>query len=106
MVNESQTIKSELIELITERGGDADDTSTTADALHRTWIDVKNAFVGDNAESTLENVTFGEKAAIDAYQNALDSGDFCSQSKAVVSGQLGKLKSSYSRFESLERRTN
>lgn len=106
MVSESQTMKSELIGLITERGGDVDDTSTTAGALHRTWIDVKNAFTGDNAESTLENVTFGEKAAIDAYQDALDSGDLCSQSTSVVSEQLGKLKSSYNKFESLERKTN
>jgi uncharacterized protein (TIGR02284 family) len=103
MVRESQTIKSELIGLITERGGNPDDSSTTAGALHRTWIDIKNSFGGDHAESTLENVVFGERAAIDAYQDALDSGNLCPQSTAVVQDQLGKLKSSYGKFESLER---
>lgn len=105
MVSESQTMKSELIGLITERGGNPDDSSTTAGALHRTWIDIKNSFGGDHAESTLENVAFGEKAAIDSYQDALDSGNLCPQSTAVVADQLAKLKISYSKFETLEKTT-
>lgn len=106
MVKESQTMKSDLISLITERGGEADDTSTTAGALHRTWIDLKNSFTGDNAESTLENVVFGEKAAIDSYQEALQSGDLCSQSTVVVADQLEQLKSSYNKFDRLEKSTD
>lgn len=106
MVRESQTMRSELIGLITERGGNPDDSSTTAGALHRTWIDIKNSFGGDHAESTLENVVFGEKAAIDAYQDALDSGNLCPQSTVTVADQLGKLQSSYGKFENLEASTN
>jgi len=105
MVHESQTMKSELIGLITARGGNPDDSSTTAGALHRTWIDIKNSFGGDHAESTLENVAFGEKAAVDAYENALQSGDLCPQSTVVVSDQLSKLRNSYAKFESLEKTT-
>ncbi|REC56246.1 hypothetical protein DRF62_04055 [Chryseobacterium piscium] len=103
MVRESQTMKSELVELISEKGGEVDDSSTTAGALHRTWIDVKNAFGGENAESTLENVVFGENAAIDAYEEALEDGNLCPQSTAIVSGQLEKLKSSYAKFETLNK---
>ncbi|MCY0976935.1 PA2169 family four-helix-bundle protein [Chryseobacterium wangxinyae] len=103
MVRESQSMKTDLITLITEKGGKADDTSTTAGAIHRTWIDLKNSFTGDNAESTLENVVFGEKAAINSYQEALQSGDLCSESTFVVADQLEQLKSSYSKFDRLER---
>ncbi|MDQ0594382.1 uncharacterized protein (TIGR02284 family) [Chryseobacterium ginsenosidimutans] len=106
MVRESQNMKSELIRLITERGGNPDDSTTTAGALHRTWIDIKNSFTGDHAESTLENVVFGEKAAIDAYQEALQKGNLCPQSTVVVADQLEHLKSSYSKFENLERNTD
>ncbi|WP_228423888.1 PA2169 family four-helix-bundle protein [Chryseobacterium carnipullorum] len=105
MVRESQTMKSDLMGLINERGGNPDDSSTTAGALHRTWIDIKNSFGGDHAESTLENVVFGEKAAIDAYQEALQSGDLCPQSTVVVADQLVKLRASYAKFETLERIT-
>lgn len=103
MVRESQTMKSELVELISEKGGEVDDSSTTAGALHRTWIDVKNAFGGENAESTLENVVFGENAAIDTYEEALEDGNLCPQSTAIVSGQLEKLKSSYAKFQTLNK---
>lgn len=102
MVAQSQIMKTELISLITERGGDADNTTTTAGALHRAWIDVKNTFSSDKAESTLENVVFGEKAAIDSYEEALDSGKLCPESSKVILDQLHHLKASYSKFENLE----
>lgn len=104
MVDQSQKMKLELKSLISERSGDIDDSSTVAGALHRTWIDVKNAFSGDHAESTLENVTFGESAAIEAYEKALDSGDLCPESSRVVQDQLHSLKSSYEKFRNLENR--
>ncbi|MCU7616307.1 PA2169 family four-helix-bundle protein [Chryseobacterium sp. PBS4-4] len=106
MVKESQEMKSELIGLITERGGEPDDTSSAAGAIHRTWIDVKNAFTGDNPEATLENVVFGEKSAIAAYQEALQSDKLCPQSTVVVADQLEQLKSSYSKFQTLEKITD
>ena len=104
MVDQSQKMRLELKSLISERNGDADDSTTVAGGLHRTWIDVKNAFSSDNAESTLENVTFGENAAIEAYQKALDSGDLCPESSRVVQAQLHSLKASYEKFKNLENR--
>ncbi|HEX7870349.1 MAG TPA: DUF2383 domain-containing protein, partial [Chryseobacterium sp.] len=47
MVAQSQVMKSELLNLITERGGEPDNTGSTAGAIHRGWIDVKNSFSGD-----------------------------------------------------------
>lgn len=104
MVDQSQKMRLELKSLISERNGDADDSTTVAGGLHRTWIDVKNAFSSDNAESTLENVTFGENAAIEAYEKALDSGDLCPESSRVVQDQLHSLKASYEKFKNLENR--
>lgn len=106
MVSQSQTMKSELNNLILERGGEPDNTGSTAGAIHRAWIDVKNSFSGDKAESTLENVVYGEGAAINAYQDALDSGDLCPESSRVVSDQLHHLKSSYNKFSNLNEMKN
>ncbi|WP_267405217.1 MULTISPECIES: PA2169 family four-helix-bundle protein [unclassified Chryseobacterium] len=104
MVSQSQTMKNDLIRLINQKGGEADNTTSTAGAIHRAWIDVKNSFSGDKDDSTLGNVVFGENAAIDAYQSALDSGDLCPESTRLVSDQLHHLKSSYAKFENLEDR--
>ncbi|MFY1045989.1 PA2169 family four-helix-bundle protein [Chryseobacterium sp. GP-SGM7] len=102
MMREAKIMRADLIDLINERGGKVDDTTTVAGALHRTWIDVKNSFAGNHAESTLENVVFGEKAAINAYQEALQSDNLCPQSTVVVADQHEKIKSSYKKFENLE----
>ena len=106
MVSESLNMKNELSDLITERGGDPDNTGSAAGSIHRAWIDVKNAFAGDNASASLGNVVYGEKAAIDAYQDALDSGNLCSESTHVVLDQLQNLKASYHKFKNLEELKN
>ncbi|WP_081871800.1 hypothetical protein [Chryseobacterium sp. FH1] len=51
-------------------------------------MDIKNTFSSDKDESTLESVVFGEKVAIDAYQDALDSRDLCPERTSVVLDQL------------------
>ncbi|SDR10186.1 conserved hypothetical protein [Chryseobacterium soldanellicola] len=103
MISQSKIMKNELINLITEKGGKPQDSPSVAGALHRTWIDIKNSFtLGNLEESTLENVIFGEKAAIDAYQKALESGDLCEKSSEIVSEQLNSLKVSYDQFKNIE----
>ena len=102
MVGEASEMRQELISAITGKGGNPDDETSVSGAFHRAWIDIKNTFSSDKAESTLENVVFGEKAAIDAFQDALDSGDLCPESTALVSKQLQQLSASYSKFKVLE----
>jgi uncharacterized protein (TIGR02284 family) len=103
MISQSKIMKNELINLITEKGGAPQDSSSVAGALHRTWIDIKNSFtLGNLVESTLENVVFGEKAAIDAYQNALETDDLDEESSKIVSEQLHSLKVSYNQFKNIE----
>lgn len=103
MISQSKIMKNELINLITEKQGSPEDSTSMAGAVHRTWIDIKNSFtMGNLIESTLENVVFGEKAAIEAYQNALDTGNLSPKSTEVVSEQLRNLKDSYKQFKKIE----
>lgn len=105
MISQSKIMKNEIINLITERGGKPDeDTSSLAGNLHRTWIDIKNSLpVTNNDQETLENVVFGEKHAIEAYDNALKSCDLCAESSKVIADQLKQLRVSYSQFRNIER---
>jgi uncharacterized protein (TIGR02284 family) len=103
MISQSKIMKNELINLITEKNGNPKDSTSMAGAIHRTWIDIKNSFtIGNIEESTLENVVFGEAAAIETYQKALDSGDLCEKSEKIVSEQLHSLKVSYNQFKNIE----
>ncbi|MDQ0594160.1 uncharacterized protein (TIGR02284 family) [Chryseobacterium ginsenosidimutans] len=102
MVSLGKVMKNELIDLIKENGGEAEDSASIAGALHRTWIDVKNSFtIGNTEESALENVIFGEKAAVDTYQNAIDNGNLSGKSLEIVSEHLKHIKDSYDQFKNI-----
>jgi len=102
MISLGKVMKNELIDLIRENGGEANDSASVAGALHRTWIDIKNSFtIGNTEESVLENVIFGEKAAVDAYQSAIDSGDLSKKSLDIVSEHLKHIKDSYHEFKNI-----
>lgn len=107
MISQTQIMKNEIINLITERGGDPNDTSSVAGNLHRAWIDVKNTLsLASNEHETLENVIFGEKHALEAYENALKSGELDEESTEVIGEQLKTLKDSYQQFSNIEKYKN
>ncbi len=99
MITQSKIMRVELIDLITARGGEPEDTVSLAGSLHRTWINIKNSFSMEGKElTTLQNVVFGENAAKQAYQEALDSGELDEESIKIVSEQLHLIKESARHF--------
>ncbi|WP_027379318.1 PA2169 family four-helix-bundle protein [Chryseobacterium daeguense] len=102
MISQTKLMKVELIDLINDKGGKAEDSSSVAGALHRTWIDIKNSFMSANVNSTLEHVVFGEKAAVEAYQNALNSGELSPESSKIVEEQYRSINDSYHQFEKMK----
>ena len=101
-ISQSNVMKNDLINLITKLGGNANDSSSVSGTLHRAWIDVKNSFiVGNLEESTLQNVIFGEEAAIKSYRDALETGELDSESTALVEDQLKKITDSYNEFKGI-----
>lgn len=104
MISQSKIMKNEIINLITERGGDPNDSTSVAGNLHRTWIDVKNTLsIASNERESLDNVIFGEKHAIKAYENALQSNELDKDSSAVIEEQLNSLRISYEQFSNIEK---
>lgn len=107
IISLTKIMKNELIDLITEKGGEAEDSPSVSGAIHRTWIDIKNSFtIGNTVESTRENVIFGEKAAADAYQNAIDSGALSQKSLDIVSEHLKHIKDSHHQFKRMSEYKN
>jgi len=103
MISDTKIMKVELINLIQEKGGKADDSATTVGAIHRAWIDVKNSLpIGNKEKSTLENVVYGEQNAINAYQEVLAGGDLDTESVKVVSEHLRQIRESHTKFKNIE----
>jgi len=72
--------------------------STTGD-LHRTWMNIKQAFSSDKDESILEECIRGEKASVEEYEEVLEKKQFrpeitemITRQKQEVAQTLGKIK--------------
>ena len=101
-ISQNMIMKNEIINLITRRGGNPEDSATISGTLHRLWIDVKNSFLVSSLEtSTLQNVIFGENAALQAYQEALDSEGLDDESRGIVGEQLKRIKDALNEFKGI-----
>lgn len=67
--SERATYAAELKDHIKVHGGNEDDetSSSILGSAHRAWIDIKQAFTGNDNKSILEAIETGEKAAIEKY---------------------------------------
>lgn len=75
--------------------------SVTA-SLHRTWMDIKNTFTGDNDEAVLEECIRGEKASANAYQETLKENNFPPQITSVLTKQADEINKTLSSVKRLE----
>ncbi len=94
--DESRTYRDELSREIVSLGGSPTDETTTSGKFYRVWMDVKAAFTGKDRKAILENCEFGEDAAQEAYQTALESdASMSTDIRQLISNQKAKLKDSH-----------
>jgi len=62
----------ELQTLVRELGGDPETSASTAGALHRGWINIKSAIMGQDDQAILNECERGEDVAKNAYKGALE----------------------------------
>ncbi|MGO2356843.1 ferritin-like domain-containing protein [Mesonia sp.] len=60
--------------------------------LHRTWMDVKTAFSGNENETVMEEVQRGEKAAIEDYDEILAETSLPGSTKSLLQNQRQKIE--------------
>lgn len=98
---QSQQYNQQLSNQINNLGGTTDSGTTAAGKLYRTWMDVKAAFGGDDAEGILNSCVGGEEAATKAYQSAIDSNELCSECSSVVARQQEQQMQAHDQIKAL-----
>ncbi|TAH01408.1 MAG: PA2169 family four-helix-bundle protein [Sphingobacteriales bacterium] len=69
---ERATYEADLKSQIATHGGESENESGgLLGAIHRTWIDIKQAFTSNDNAAILEAITTGEKAALEKYDDLL-----------------------------------
>mgnify|MGYP005822598157 FL=1 len=82
--------------------GSVEIEGSAAGSFHRTWMDVKAFFAGDNDEAMLEEAVRGDKAAIEDYDKALTETMMPQRLKEIIRAQRNKLQNDLETTEILE----
>jgi len=78
------------------------DESTATGAAHRTWMDIKAFFSGDNDEAMLEEAIRGDKAAVEEYNEVLADTHLPVEAAAVIRKQRDWLKDDLQKIKTME----
>ena len=72
-ISTSQRCKQELVDEVNKLDGVLAEGTTTSGKFFRVWMDVKAALTGKDRKAILNSCEYGEEAAIDTYDNALEN---------------------------------
>ena len=105
MIVQSQNFRSQLADHIVRIDGTAVSEFTSTDVsskIHRAWIDIKSAVTGKDRDTVLSSVTFGESAAVEAYESAIENDKLPAYIKEDLTKQLSELKAAREKMDALK----
>lgn len=91
----------ELAGLIGKQGDNPDTGNTILGSLHRTWIDIKASFGGDDRHSILAECERGEDAIKKAYRDALQENDLGTEIRETLLSQQQDINLSHDAIKAL-----
>jgi uncharacterized protein (TIGR02284 family) len=80
---------------------DPEDSSSTAGAMHRAWIDLKSAITSQDDHAILSECERGEDSAVAEYKKAMEEEELSSNIRETISRQYTDVKSAHDRIKAL-----
>jgi uncharacterized protein (TIGR02284 family) len=77
-----------------------DESSSTAGAMHRAWINLKSAVTSGNDKAILAECERGEDSAVHEFEEAMSDG-LTGAAREIVLRQFGEIKSAHDRVKQL-----
>ena len=78
-----------------------EDSSSTAGAMHRAWINLKSAITSKDDHAILAECERGEDSAVKEYREAMEKTQLSSPIRDIVSRQFTEVKSAHDRIKEL-----
>lgn len=89
-----------LIAEVHSLGGDETQSTTASGKIYRIWMDVKAAVTGKDRKVILDSCVFGEEAAIETYQEALNQEEYLTSNQhMMIAEQLLSIKMDYNNIK-------
>ena len=80
---------------------DPEDSSSTAGALHRAWINLKSAITSQDDHAVLAECERGEDSAVAEYKTAMEDDSLSAPVRDIVSRQYTDVKAAHDKVKAL-----
>lgn len=100
MVQQREAFVTELANVVTELEGSPENDGNAKGLLHRMWMKVRTA-VSDSDKALFDEIERGEQAAIDVYEDVLESA-LSEEQRTMVVAQLEKIRKAHNKVKSMQ----
>jgi len=101
MANESHKYKAELLAQVIGLDGEPAEGTTNSGKIFRAWMDVKAALTGKDRKAILSSCEFGEDAALEVYNEALESDELTGEARTIVTAQKESILRSHNAIKAM-----
>jgi uncharacterized protein (TIGR02284 family) len=100
----SMKCKTDLEAEVKRLGGTPEEGTKTSGKFYRVWMDIKAAVTGSDHKTILNSCEYGEKIAINAYEDALDEDidDITFEQRAMLNSHLTMIKTDYEKVRAMQ----
>ena len=99
---ERQQVLTRLQATVARLGGDPEDESTTAGSLHRGFINLKEAVLGQDDETIIDEVERGEDYLKEKFETAMRNGDLPAEARTAVEEAWQSVKAGHDEMSQLK----
>ena len=105
MADERSRVASELQAHVRTHGGEPEDHSSTAGALHCGFMNLKDAVTGTDDKAVIAEVERGEDYIKDKYETALKDDDLSPDCRAVVERAYQSVREGHDKVSAIKHAT-
>ena len=99
---ERQAVITKLQAIVARLGGNPEDDGTTAGAIHRGWINLKEAVLGRDDEAIVNSVESGEDYLKEKFETVLNHKDLPPEARAAVDEAWQSVKAGHDQMSNLK----
>ena len=97
-----QQLAAEIEQKIAAHGDKPREGGSVGAALHRTWLNVRDAVTGRDDYAVVAEAERGEDVAVENYQDVLKETELPAEIRAFVEGQFSRVKASHDQIRDLK----
>ena len=105
MADERTQVVARLQEQVRMLGGDPEDESSTMGAIHRGFMNLKEAVLGSDERAVIEEVERGEDYLKNKYQAALNDDGLGAAARGAIEAAFGSVREGHDRASALKHAT-